>query len=53
MPLKVLHLEDRALRGAALVLVRPDNYVAWTGDRAPDHAGDLVDKVRGASAGRS
>ena len=53
MPLKVLDLEDRALRGAALVLVRPDNYVAWTGDREPDSAGDLIDRVRGASAGRS
>jgi 2-polyprenyl-6-methoxyphenol hydroxylase-like FAD-dependent oxidoreductase len=52
VPLKVLHLEDRALRGASLVLVRPDNYVAWTGDRAPEHAGDLIDRVRGASAGR-
>ena len=51
VPLKVLHLEDRALRGAALVLVRPDNYVVWTGDREPDSAGDLIDRVRGASAG--
>jgi hypothetical protein len=53
VPLKVLDPGDRALRGAALVLVRPDNYVAWTGDRAPEHAGDLIDRVRGASAGRS
>jgi 2-polyprenyl-6-methoxyphenol hydroxylase-like FAD-dependent oxidoreductase len=53
VPLKVLHLEDRAWRGAALVLVRPDNYVAWTGDREPDSAEDLIDRVRGASAGRS
>ncbi len=52
VPLKVLDLEARALRGAALVLVRPDNYVAWTGDREPDSAGDLIDRVRGASAGR-
>ena len=53
VPLKVLVLEDRALHGAALVLVRPDNYVAWTGGREPDSAGDLIDRVRGASAGRS
>ena len=33
LPLKVLDLGDRAMRGAALVLVRPDNYVAWAGDR--------------------
>ena len=52
VPLKVLDLEERALRGAALVLVRPDNYVAWTGDREPGSAGDLIDRVRGASAGR-
>lgn len=52
VPLKVLDLGDRALRGAALVLVRPDNYVAWTGDREPDSADDLIDKVRGASADR-
>ena len=53
VPLKVLTLDDRVLRGAALVLVRPDNYVAWTGDREPDSAGELIDRVRGASAGRS
>jgi len=52
LPLKVLDLEERALRGAALVLVRPDTYVAWTGDREPGSASDLIDRVRGASAGR-
>ncbi|MGI8446279.1 MAG: FAD-dependent monooxygenase [Streptosporangiaceae bacterium] len=52
VPLKVLDLGGRALRGAALVLVRPDNYVAWTGDRGPDSADDLIDRVRGASADR-
>jgi 2-polyprenyl-6-methoxyphenol hydroxylase-like FAD-dependent oxidoreductase len=52
VPLKVVDLEERALRGAALVLVRPDTYVAWTGDGEPGSAGDLIDRVRGASAGR-
>ncbi len=52
VPLKVLGLGDGAVRGAALVLVRPDNYVAWAGDREPACAGDLIDQVRGASAGR-
>jgi hypothetical protein len=33
------------------VLVRPDNYVAWAGNREPDDAGALIDTVRGASAG--
>ena len=53
VPLKVLDLDDQALHGAALVLVRPDNYVAWAGDREPDSAAGLIDRVRGASAGRS
>jgi hypothetical protein len=52
VPLKVLDLEERALRGAALVLVRPDTYVAWTGDSEPGSAGDLIDRIRGASASR-
>jgi 2-polyprenyl-6-methoxyphenol hydroxylase-like FAD-dependent oxidoreductase len=59
VPLKVLDLDRPAIRGRALVLVRPDQYVAWTGDREPDDAAGLVDRVRGAapaagaSAGRS
>lgn len=53
VPLKVLDLDERALRGAALVLVRPDNYVAWAGDREPDSASELIDRVRGGSADRS
>jgi 2-polyprenyl-6-methoxyphenol hydroxylase-like FAD-dependent oxidoreductase len=53
VPLKVLDLDERALRGAALVLVRPDNYVAWAGDREPDSARELIDRVRGGSADRS
>jgi 2-polyprenyl-6-methoxyphenol hydroxylase-like FAD-dependent oxidoreductase len=53
VPLKVLDLDERASRGAPLVLVRPDNYVAWTGDREPADAVGLINRVRGASAGRS
>ena len=53
VPLKVLDLDERASRGAALVLVRPDNYVAWTGAREPQDAAGLINRVRGASAGRS
>jgi hypothetical protein len=36
------------------MLVRPDQYVAWAGDREPDDADGLVDRVRGVtSAGRN
>jgi len=33
-----------------LLLSRPDQHVAWRGNRAPDDATALVDRVRGASA---
>ncbi|GAB4079225.1 NAD(P)-binding protein [Modestobacter muralis] len=54
LPLRVLDLADqaglRALMDADLVLVRPDQHVAWRGDRLPD-AADLLDRVTGAAAG--
>jgi hypothetical protein len=54
VPLKVLDLDQPAIRGRALMLVRPDQYVAWAGDREPDDADGLVDRVRGVtSAGRN
>ena len=34
--------------GASLVLVRPDAYVAWTGEAAPDDAASIMAKVTGA-----
>jgi 2-polyprenyl-6-methoxyphenol hydroxylase-like FAD-dependent oxidoreductase len=34
--------------GPALTLVRPDQYVAWAGDREPDDGLALIDQVRGA-----
>ncbi|GAA2851140.1 FAD-dependent oxidoreductase [Pseudonocardia halophobica] len=47
VPLTVVDLADRGLRdryGTDLVLVRPDQHVAWAGDEA---AGDILDLVRG------
>ncbi len=32
-----------------LTLVRPDQYVAWRGNSAPDEPLNLIDLVRGAS----
>lgn len=52
VPLTVLHLTGRAWPGPALVLVRPDQYVAWTGDAAPGDPSALLDLVRGAGGGR-
>lgn len=53
LPLTVLPLLDPALGerwGADLVLVRPDQHVAWADDTAPPDPGRLVDLVRGAVA---
>ena len=53
VPLKVLDIERPA--GAAfyrhpLVLSRPDQHVAWRGDRLPADPFELIDRVRGAGA---
>ena len=50
IPLKVVREpspESRERCGAALVLVRPDSYVAWTGDTAPGDADAVMAKVTG------
>ncbi|HLH66984.1 MAG TPA: FAD-dependent monooxygenase [Solirubrobacteraceae bacterium] len=51
MPLRTLQLPGpaRSRYGSALVLVRPDQHVAWCGDGAPEDPRALVDLVRGAS----
>ena len=52
VPLKVLDVksaEAPALYRQALVLSRPDQHVAWRGDRAPADALALIDRVRGAA----
>ncbi|GAA2130528.1 FAD-dependent monooxygenase [Actinomadura napierensis] len=56
VPLKTLELPGSAGTGRAgpgLLLVRPDQIVAWVGNRAPDDAMALVDKVRGGTWSRS
>ena len=50
VPLKILDLAARDTGGPALTLVRPDQYIAWTGSRAPRDAMSLIDQVRGSGA---
>ena len=51
MPLNVLRLDDRdiaELYDDPLVLIRPDQHVAWRGATAPDDPSALIDILRGA-----
>jgi 2-polyprenyl-6-methoxyphenol hydroxylase-like FAD-dependent oxidoreductase len=55
VPLKLLDVDAegvRTLYPQGLVLVRPDQHVAWRGDLAPEDPTALIDLVRGA-AGRA
>lgn len=36
-----------------LVLVRPDQHVAWRGNRVPEHPAEVVDRVRGMAGDRA
>jgi 2-polyprenyl-6-methoxyphenol hydroxylase-like FAD-dependent oxidoreductase len=50
IPLATVCMPDARLReayGARLVLVRPDQFVAWRGDSAPADPDALLDKVTG------
>jgi len=52
VPLKILDIEkSRAaiFDGNALVLSRPDQHVAWRGNRLPEDPARLIDRVRGAA----
>lgn len=51
LPLRHLDLRQHRLRdryGADLVLVRPDQHIAWRSDTVPADAGALLDRIRGA-----
>jgi hypothetical protein len=53
VPLVVLSVDvddGLELYGARLVLVRPDQHVAWRGNRPPASSVDLIDRVRGAES---
>ncbi|MGH9089311.1 MAG: FAD-dependent monooxygenase [Acidimicrobiales bacterium] len=51
LPVTVLDLRRHGLDlGAPLVLVRPDQHVAWRGDGTPEEVAWVVDTVRGARA---
>ncbi len=48
VPLKTLRLEaSRGLYHSKLVLVRPDQHIAWHGDAVADPLA-VIDRVRGA-----
>jgi 4-hydroxyisophthalate hydroxylase len=52
VPLTVIRDEvgsELADYGCRLSLIRPDQYVAWTGDRAPVDVGELMRRVTGRS----
>lgn len=52
VPLNVIeesYAGGREAYGARLVLIRPDQFIAWTGDKSPDDAGALLRKVAGRS----
>jgi 2-polyprenyl-6-methoxyphenol hydroxylase-like FAD-dependent oxidoreductase len=51
VPVTVVHRPEpelRALYGADLVLIRPDQIVAWRGDRVPEDVDKLLAQVTGA-----
>lgn len=52
VPLEVVDVRDekaKQLYQRKLVLVRPDQHVAWRGDAAPAAPFDVIDRVRGAA----
>ena len=56
VPIEVVEVdadEALALYPHKLLLSRPDQHVAWRGDRPPEDPLALVDQVRGVPPGRS
>jgi 2-polyprenyl-6-methoxyphenol hydroxylase-like FAD-dependent oxidoreductase len=50
VPLKIVrdsYADGRTAYEAKLILVRPDRYVAWTGETAPADAGAIIAKIVG------
>jgi hypothetical protein len=50
MPPKTFRVElpeDRELYACDLALIRPDQHVAWRGDRLPDSCDELLARVTG------
>ena len=56
VPLEVVDVRDdhaRRLYERPLVLIRPDQHVAWRGSAAPSDPGAVIDRVRGAQLVKS
>ena len=47
VPLKVVRDQAGNAYDARLILVRPDRYVVWTGDRAPENVAAVIGKAVG------
>ncbi len=52
LPLETLHIDNpqalETYQGYRLVLVRPDQHIAWRGHEAPSDALTVIDRIRGA-----